>query len=303
MTFAATPNAISYTGAQPVFIDSDETGNMDPELLAVAFRELSSVRDRIKLVLPVDLLGKVARHEAIAAVAAQYGTPILSDAAESLGAIRNHRPAASFGHAAAVSFNGNKIITTSGGGALLTDDIEFAARVRHLASQARQPQLHYEHLEVGYNYRLSNILAAIGRAQLVRLDEMLHNRQLNRRRYSELFSQISATSILGEPSTIPSDGTTDNAWLTSVVINPRSSRFSRDELIASLALSNIESRPLWKPMHTQPAFARYRAFTNGTSEYLFNAGVSLPSGSNLSDGEFQRISSVVTQLASRETPK
>lgn len=182
MTFAATANAIVYTGAEPVFVDADETGNMNPDLLAEAFDALEGEGRQVKLVLPVDLLGKVVDHDRIDAIAAEHGVPVLSDAAESLGATFDGRASASFGVAAAVSFNGNKIMTTSGGGALLTDDAEAAKHVRYLATQARQPIVHYEHTEVGYNYRMSNLLAALGRAQLARLDAMIERRRLMRLR-------------------------------------------------------------------------------------------------------------------------
>ncbi len=177
MTFAATANAIVYTGAEPVFVDADETGNMNPDLLAEAFDALEREGRQVKLVLPVDLLGKVVNHARIDAIAADHGVPVLSDAAESLGATLDGRASASFGVAAAVSFNGNKIMTTSGGGALLTDDVDVAKRVRYFATQARRRAVHYEHTEVGYNYRMSNLLAALGRAQLARLPEMIERRR------------------------------------------------------------------------------------------------------------------------------
>ncbi len=172
MTFAATANSITYTGAEPVFVDCDDTGNIDPDLLEHAFQDLESQGQRVKAVMPVDLLGKIVEHERIDTIAEQYGAVVLSDAAESLGARRNGVPAAAFGVAAAVSFNGNKVMTTSGGGALLTDDESIATHVRYLATQARQPVVHYEHHHIGHNYRMSNVLAALGRAQLSRLDEM-----------------------------------------------------------------------------------------------------------------------------------
>ena len=188
MTFAATANAITYTGAEPVFVDCDETGNMDAGLLEQAFVRYADGGHPITAVVPVDLLGKVVDHARIDEVAAAHGVPVLADAAESLGAIRDGRPAASFGRAAAVSFNGNKVMTTSGGGALLTDDADLAERVRYLATQARQPVVHYEHTDIGYNYRLSNVLAAVGRAQLARLDEMVERRRQHRLTYRRLFA-------------------------------------------------------------------------------------------------------------------
>lgn len=197
MTFTATANAIVYTGAQPIFVDSDETGNMDPHLLDVALSTLYSQGTTVKALVPVDLLGKMADYGRVGQSAARYGIPVLSDAAESLGAVRDAQPAGSFGAAAVVSFNGNKIMTTSGGGMLLTDDEQQAERVRYLATQARQPVPHYEHTDIGYNYRLSNLLAALGRAQLVRLPEMIERRKAMRHFYADLFTDVPGVAILG----------------------------------------------------------------------------------------------------------
>ncbi len=293
MTFAATANAITYTGAEPVFVDCDETGNMDPALLEEAFAELQREGRRIGAVLPVDLLGKVADHEAIGRIAEQRGVPVLSDAAESLGATRGGNPSASFGHAAALSFNGNKVMTTSGGGALLTDDSELAERVRYLATQARQPVVHYEHTEVGFNYRMSNILAGLGRAQLSRLDGMIARRRDLRERYISLVSSYEGIRVFGEPSGLDGGPTRDNWWLTSVLID--GAPFTTQELQNALAEQNIEARPMWKPMHLQPVFTGARAFIDGTSERLFATGISLPSGSALSE---QQISRVMETIAS-----
>lgn len=288
LTFAATANAIVYTGAEPVFVDSDEIGNMNPDLLEAAFKDIERSGRTVKVVLPVDLLGKVVAHERIDAIAAHHGATVLSDAAESLGAVRDGRPSASFGRAAAVSFNGNKIMTTSGGGALLTDDDAVARHVRYLATQARQPVVHYEHHDIGYNYRMSNLLAAVGRAQLSRLDEMIETRRQHRLAYRDLFRDVPGVTPFGEPSGADDAhtcGTRDNFWLTSFLIDPEQAGFTRDELMAALASANIEARPLWKPMHLQPVYAGARAYTDGTSERLFMQGISLPSGSALTDYE------------------
>jgi dTDP-4-amino-4,6-dideoxygalactose transaminase len=190
MTFAATTNAITYCGAAPVFVDSDESGNLDPELLEHAVADQLGQGADVSAVVPVDLLGKVADHASIAKIAAEHDIPLVVDAAESLGATRDGRPAGSAGACSIVSFNGNKIMTTSGGGALLTDDGDLAQRIRYLATQARQPAPHYEHTEVGYNYRMSNLLAGLGRAQLARLPEMIERRREWRRRYRELFADV-----------------------------------------------------------------------------------------------------------------
>lgn len=289
MTFAATTNAITYTGATPIFIDCDETGNMNPDLLESAFESLTNEDKQVKVVVPVDLLGKVANHERIAEVCARFDVPVLSDAAESLGAIRNGKPAPSFGVAAGVSFNGNKIMTTSGGGALLTNDKDFADHVRYLATQARQPVVHYEHTDVGFNYRMSNILAAMGRTQLSRLDDMMEKRRQNRIFYRELFKDVPGVYLFGEPAGVDGGDTHDNFWLTSVVIDEFVAGFSSEDLRLALLEENIEARPLWKPMHLQPIYQHHRAFIDGTGERLFKTGISLPSGSALQDEELVRI--------------
>lgn len=285
MTFAATANAITYTGAEPVFVDCDETGNMDPDLLEHAFQDLESQGQRVKAVMPVDLLGKIVEHERIDAIAEQHGAVVLSDAAESLGARRKGAPAAAFGVAAAVSFNGNKVMTTSGGGALLTDDESIATHVRYLATQARQPVVHYEHHHIGHNYRMSNVLAALGRAQLSRLDEMIEARRQHRLSYTALFTNVPGVTVFGEPSESDAGATRDNFWLTSVLVEPSVAGFTSDDLMHALAAENIEARPLWKPMHLQPVFAHARAYTNGVSERLFATGLSLPSGSSLNEDQ------------------
>ena len=291
MTFAATANAIVYTGAEPVFVDCDETGNMNPALLEAALDSLAG--EPVKAVVPVDLLGKVADHAALGALAAARGIPVLSDAAESLGAWRDGRPSGSFGDIAAVSFNGNKIMTSSGGGALLTDDEAVAHRVRYLATQARQPVAHYEHTEIGYNYRLSNILAALGRAQLARLPEMIERRRLLRQHCRELFAGVAGVTAFGEPSGVDGGPTRDNFWLTSILVDPDAAGFTADDLRLALEAAGIEARPLWKPMHRQPVFAGARAFVDGTSERLFATGLSLPSGSVLGQAEIDRVDAAV----------
>ena len=284
MTFAATANAIVYTGAEPYFVDSDESGNMDPDLLVAALEGLQRVGVRPAAVVPVDLLGKVAAHERLDAIASDRGIPVLTDAAESLGARRAGRPAASFGHAAIVSFNGNKIMTTSGGGALLTDDADLAARVRYLATQARQPVTHYEHVDIGFNYRMSNLLAALGRAQLGRLESMIARRRELREAYRRLFADVDGVTIFGGDNDAE-----DNTWLTAILVDQNTTGWSAADLSAALSAENIESRPLWKPMHLQPVFAGARGTVNGVSQRLFETGLSLPSGSALDQSAQQRV--------------
>jgi dTDP-4-amino-4,6-dideoxygalactose transaminase len=287
MTFAATANAIIYTGAEPYFIDCElETGNMDPDLLRRAIDELARAGERVAAIVPVDLLGKAVNYTEICAVADQFDIPVIADAAESFGASHGGRAAGSFGRASIISFNGNKIMTTSGGGMLLTDDSNIATRARYLATQARQPVTHYEHVDIGYNYRLSNLLAALGRAQLTRLDEMIGRRRAMRDRYRDIFATIAGVAIFGGE-----DDTDDNCWLTSVVVDEGVTGWAPGELSAALLQANIESRPLWKPMHMQPVFAGARALTNGNSERLFNSGLTLPSGSALDPSEIERVES------------
>lgn len=291
MTFAATANAITYVGAIPFFIDCDPlTGNMDPQLLDEALALIIERGDHVGAVVPVDLLGKVADYPAIQDVVdkrsaeAGYGIPVLADAAESLGASLNGEPAGSFGEAAIFSFNGNKVITTSGGGMLVTNDRPIADKVRYLATQARQPVVHYEHTDIGYNYRMSNLLAALGRAQLSRIDEMIGRRREMRQMYRELF-----TDVLGVQIFQGTDDWNDNFWLTSIVVDADVAGWRARDLSAWLAAHDIESRPLWKPMHMQPVFGQAERVENGSSNVLFESGVTLPSGSVLDTPSRRRV--------------
>ena len=296
MTFAATANAIRYVGAEPYFIDSDaESGNISVELLEQTLADFAERGEPVAALLPVDLLGKCADYTSILDLAERYGVPVLSDAAEALGARHRGAPAGSFGSVAAVSFNGNKIMTTSGGGMLLTDDGDLADRTRYLATQARQPAAHYEHTEIGYNYRLSNLLAALGRAQLERLDSMIERRREIRGFYESLVADTPGVRILGRAS-----DSEDNFWLTSLVVDPSVAGWSASELSAALAADDIESRPLWKPMHLQPVFAGNRSRVNGVSQKLFETGVTLPSGSVLREDDLGRIADVVTSFLAEQ---
>lgn len=289
MTFAATANAIVYTGAEPYFIDAlPGTGNMDPALLREALTSLRAAGENVAAIVPVDLLGKAVDYTSILAIADEFGVPVLADAAESLGATHAGRAAGSFGRASIVSFNGNKIMTTSGGGMLLTDDADFAGHVRYLATQARQPVVHYEHTDIGYNYRMSNLLAALGRAQLSRLDEMIARRREMRELYKQRFASVAGVHVFG------ADGDEfDNVWLTSILVDEKETGWAPHELTAALAAQNIESRPLWKPMHAQPVFASSRGAINGTAESLFSRGLTLPSGSALSADQRARVMDAV----------
>ncbi|NYD54583.1 DegT/DnrJ/EryC1/StrS family aminotransferase [Microbacterium pseudoresistens] len=285
MTFAATTNAIAYTGAEPYFVDADpQTGNMDPLLLREALETLRAAGERAAAIVPVDLLGKAVDYTSIQQIADEFEVPVLADAAESLGATHNGQAAGSFGRASIVSFNGNKIMTTSGGGMLLTDDEGFAGRVRYLATQARQPVVHYEHTDIGYNYRMSNLLAALGRAQLRRLDDMIARRREMRELYKGLFAGTAGVEVFGAEG-----DEHDNVWLTSILVDETVTGWAPQLLAAALAEDDIESRPLWKPMHLQPVFAGWRGTINGTSECLFERGLTLPSGSALTDGQRARV--------------
>lgn len=275
MTFAATTNAIAYTGAEPYFVDCvPETGNMDPELLRLALLRLREERANVVAVLPVDLLGKPVDYASIEDIASEFEVPVLSDAAESLGATFHGRPTGSFGVASVFSFNGNKVMTTSGGGMLMTDDEAMMTNARYLATQARQPVVHYEHHDVGYNYRMSNLLAALGRAQLSRLDDMIARRRQLRDEYKAFFKDVGGVEVFGTE-----DDEQDNVWLTAISIDRAVTGWTARELADELLRHQIESRPLWKPMHLQPVFSAHRGEISGAAEHLFETHLTLPSGS------------------------
>lgn len=281
-TFAATANAVRYVGADPVFIDSDlATWNMNPDLLADALDDADRAGHLPKAVVVVDLYGQCADYDRIGPICAGYGVPVIEDAAEALGATYRGRPAGTLGACGVLSFNGNKIITTSGGGAFLSPTDELADRVRYLATQARQPVVHYEHTDVGYNYRLSNLLAAMGRAQLERLPAMSARRLTINQMYREAFGEIDGITFM---PIAPRDGW--NGWLTCLTFDRPE---VRDGMQAALTVERIESRPLWKPMHLQPVFQGCDARVDGTSEHLFDHGLCLPSGSVLTDGQIERV--------------
>lgn len=286
MTFAASANAIAYTGADPVFVDSRDTdGNVSPDLLFESIDTLRAEGTEVVGAMTVDLIGRACDYSVIEAGLEERGVPLLEDAAEGLGAYHRGKAAGSFGRAAALSFNGNKIMTTSGGGMLLSNDEELIDRARYLSTQARQPVAWYEHTEIGYNYRLSNILAAIGRAQLSRLDGMIARRREIRRRYMEVLGDLDV-QFLGTADTDGSD--VENCWLTGIVLGD-SIELTPDDVQAAMNARDIEVRHLWKPMHLQPVFANSRRFVDGTSEQLFRRGLTLPSGSEISDADVERV--------------
>lgn len=296
MTFAATANAVAYTGATPVFVDARaEDGNLDPALLDEALGALLAEGADIAAVVPVDLFGRVCDYDAIDEVVAAHAgeglIPVLADAAESVGARFHGRPAGSFGRAAALSFNGNKIMTTSGGGMLLSDDGDLVARARYLSTQARQPVPWYEHDDIGYNYRLSNLLAALGRAQLERLDDLIARRRAIRELYVAGLGDLPGVRFLGREEGRGDEE--DNAWLTCIVIDAREHATSADDIVAAMNALGIEVRHLWKPMHRQPVFAHARWFGPGHSDELFAQGVTLPSGAGLTDDDIERVVAVL----------
>jgi dTDP-4-amino-4,6-dideoxygalactose transaminase len=295
MTFVASANAVVYTGAKPVFVDVLEDGNLDPDLLDEAIASLRASGANVAAVMTVDLLGRCAEYDALTAVCERHEVPVVEDAAEALGASyagsRTAGPAGSFGRAAALSFNGNKVMTTSGGGMLLSDDQALADHARFLSTQAREPVAHYEHRFIGYNYRMSNVLAALGRAQLSRLDSMIERRKRTRESY------VKAVAALPGIDVFQGDGADDNCWLTALVVDPDLSDVPAATLLQGLDGRGIEARPLWKPMHLQPVFADNTSFVTGTAERLFERGVTLPSGSVHGDAAIARVCEALVDIA------
>lgn len=287
MTFAATANAVAYTGADLAFVDSGSDGNVDAVLMLEAIDDLQARGAEVVAAIPVDLFGRCANYDTLVPGLRQRGVPLIEDAAEALGASQGGRAAGAFGCASALSFNGNKIMTTSGGGMLLSDDRNLVDRARYLSTQARQPVPWYEHTDVGFNYRLSNILAALGRGQLARLDAMILRRREIRALYAELLGDVPGLRILGRDG--DPDDSEDNCWLTSLVIDRDDSTHFIDDLVERLGSRGIEVRHLWKPMHLQPVFSRAASYCNGVSESLFRSGLNVPSGAGLQDEDIVRV--------------
>jgi pyridoxal phosphate-dependent aminotransferase EpsN len=289
-TFAATANAITYVGAKPVFIDSDwASWNMDPNLLR---EELLECRRRNRMpaaVLAVDILGQCCNYTDIVQICQEFNVPLLEDAAEALGATFQGRPAGSFGEIACFSFNGNKIITTSGGGMLVARNAELVKHIRFLATQARDPAPHYEHSHIGYNYRMSNLLAAVGRGQLAVLDEHVRRRRENFQRYQDLLGDSPGIQFMPE---IP--GGRSTRWLTVALIDPKKHGRDREAIRMELESQQIESRPAWKPMHCQPIFRDCRSRGGEVCEIIFQLGLCLPSGSSLQPSQIDRIVKIVS---------
>jgi dTDP-4-amino-4,6-dideoxygalactose transaminase len=305
MTFSASANPIAYLGATPLFVDSEPNSwNMDPQLLDEAISQFNIQHStfnipgsaRIAAIIPVHLYGMPANMDAINAVAQQYGIPVLEDAAEALGSTYGGRACGTLGQLGVLSFNGNKIITTSGGGALLGQDAALVEQARFLSTQARDAAPHYQHSQIGYNYRMSNVLAGIGRGQMEVLPERVAARRRNYERYRNFFAAWNARGFDIQFQE-EQEGSFSNRWLTCIVVDPATNKgLTREALRLALEAENIEARPLWKPMHLQPVFAHAPRVVNGTSERLFDHGLCLPSGSNLSAADFDRIVQVLNRL-------
>jgi pyridoxal phosphate-dependent aminotransferase EpsN len=299
LTFVASANPIIYQGAEPVFIDSEsDTWNMSPQALERAFIE-ASLEDKLpKAVIVVNLYGQSAKMEEIVSICDHYHVPIIEDAAESLGSTYNGRASGTFGKFGIYSFNGNKIITTSGGGMLISNDTDAIRKARFLATQARDPAPHYQHSETGYNYRMSNIVAGIGRAQL----EVLNKRVEARRAiYNQYFLELAHLPGISFMPEFPE--TRSNRWLTALTINEAESGVKLKEILSILSEENIEARPVWKPLHLQPLFKGARYFPNSdkesVSEFLFEKGICLPSGSNMTEDDQMRVIKCLKQVIGR----
>lgn len=283
-TFAATANAVKYVGANPVFIDSDEYWNMDPQLLEDELASARAAGRRVGAVLAVDLYGQCPDYDALNQVCDRYDVPLVEDAAESLGSTYKGKKAGTLGCMGVYSFNGNKIITTSGGGMLISNRQDWIERARFLATQARDPAPHYQHSTVGYNFRLSNLLAAVGRGQLQVLDDRVAARQAIYDRYLAAFEGVDGLTMMPTP-----DWCKPNRWLSCFTVDEEQFGVDREVIRLRLEGQQIECRPLWKPMHQQPVFADCRSRVSGVSEGLFKVGLCLPSGSSLTEEQQQRI--------------
>jgi dTDP-4-amino-4,6-dideoxygalactose transaminase len=285
-TFSASANPIVYQGAIPVFIDSEvDTWNMSPEYLEKAIVDLLAKGKKPKAIIPVHLYGVPAKMDEIMAIAAKYEIPVIEDAAEALGSAINGKACGTFGKLGILSFNGNKIITTSGGGALISENEDLIVKARFLATQARDNAPHYQHSHIGYNYRMSNICAGIGRGQMLVLNDRVAQRRKNFEFYKATFANTQGVSFVNE---LP--GYFANRWLTCILVDPnKTGGKTREDIRLALEEENIECRPLWKPMHMQPVFANAPFYGDGTAERLFENGLCLPSGSNLTADDLNRV--------------
>lgn len=292
-TFSASANPIKYLGATPVFVDSDKANwNMSPEFLEIAIQDRIKNHKKPKAVIIVHLYGMPAKMDEIAEVCNRYEIPLVEDSAEALGSKYKGKNCGTFGDFALLSFNGNKIITTSGGGALITNTKDQKDKTIFLSTQSRDHAPHYQHSEVGYNYRLSNVCAGIGRGQMEVLEDRVAQRRANHDFYKDVFSDIGAVDVFTE---VNSDFYS-NHWLTSITVNKNLTAKSTHDLMNGFAEKNIETRPLWKPMHLQPVFKDCPYYGENVAEELFNQGLCLPSGSNLTQNDKKRIYDVITNF-------
>ncbi|MFV2047198.1 aminotransferase class I/II-fold pyridoxal phosphate-dependent enzyme [Metabacillus litoralis] len=303
LTFIASANPIIYQGAEPIFIDSEpETWNMSPNALQRAFQD--AVKEGIlpKAVIVVNLYGQSAKMDEIIGICNQYDVPIIEDAAESLGASYKGRASGTFGKFGIYSFNGNKIITTSSGGMLISDDCDAIKKARFLATQARDDAPHYQHSQIGFNYRLSNILAGVGRAQLEVLEDRIESRRAIFERYLEELSTLPGFSFMPEL-----EDTFSNRWLTALTINEEEAGVSVLDILTALGEEQIEARPVWKPLHLQPVFNGKKYYPHSEqesiSDKLFQTGLCLPSGSNMTDEDFERIINCIKQTVIKSKQK
>ena len=293
-TFSGTCNPIAYQKAIPIFVDSEPTTwNMDPSLLQFAIEDrIKKTGKAPKAIIAVHLYGMPAKIEEIMRIAHSYNIPVIEDAAEALGSTVNGKKLGTFGDLGVYSFNGNKIITTSGGGALVSANETWINKARFLATQARDAAPHYQHSEIGFNYRLSNISAGIGRGQLQVLDDRIAARRAIFNQYKLHLSDFKGFTLIDEPHNLFS-----NRWLSTLVVDPSQARCNREQLRLALEAENIEARPLWKPMHQQPVFSSFPNYQNGISDQLFENGLCLPSGSNLTEPELKRVIEVIKSVA------
>jgi dTDP-4-amino-4,6-dideoxygalactose transaminase len=292
-TFVATANVVTYLGARPVLVDSHpDTWTLDPGLVAAELDERAGTNRRPRAVVTVDLYGQCADYDPLVAACAEYGVPVLADAAEALGATYGGGAAGSFGAAGVFSFNGNKIITTSGGGMLVSHDAALIDRARYLSTQARQPVVHYEHTDIGFNYRLSNLLAAVGRGQLRGLDERVARRRAINERYREALAGLPGIDFMphasyGEP----------NYWLTCILVDPDAFGATHHDIRLALEALDIESRPTWKPLHLQPVYAEAPTVGGAVAASIYDRGLCLPSGSRLAAADLDRVTATISALA------
>lgn len=293
-TFSASANPIKYLGADPVFVDSEpDTWNMSPHFLRKAIEaRIAQTGKKPKAIIPVHLYGMPAKMNEIMAIATEYRIPVLEDAAEALGSEYKDRKCGTFGEFACLSFNGNKMITTSGGGALVCRTEEEAKHTKFLATQARDQAPHYQHSRIGYNYRMSNICAGIGRGQMLVLQDHVTRRREINTLYRELLKDVEGISFLVNPNS----DFNSNHWLTCIVVNPDKVGCNREDIRLRMEKENIETRPLWKPMHLQPIFADTPYYGTNIAEKLFDNGLCLPSGSSLTDKDINRVASIIKNM-------